>query len=65
MLCNFLVRGAKEIKTICKRKRASKLEWRGCLEGFQIVVRLKGCMSRIHSASDVHTFHSMITFRYG
>jgi len=38
----------KKAKNIYERKRASRLERGGSLEGFQTVVRLRGCMGGIY-----------------
>ena len=40
------------------KKKASKLELHGGVEGFQTVVH--GCMSGIHLARDVRVFHAMV-----
>ena len=50
----------KKSKKICERKRASKLEWSGSLEGFQTTIDRRDFMARIHSVRDVCTFHVMV-----
>ena len=63
MLRDFWYEVQKKAKKIYKRKRASRLEWHGILEGFQTDVRLKGYMGGIHSEHDVRMFHVIITVR--
>jgi len=36
-----------------------------CLEGFQMSIRLKGCVKRIYLVHDIRVFRSTITIRYG
>jgi len=48
-----LVRGAKESKTICERKRPSRLEKGGGLEGFHTYIHLRGRVGGIYLARDI------------
>jgi len=52
----FFVQGTKNAK-----KRAFKMEGRSDLEGFHIVVLLRGCVGKIYLACDVQTFLATIT----
>ena len=51
----------KENKKKYAKKRASNMEEYCDLEGFHIVVHLRGCVGRIYPAGDVLTFLATIT----
>jgi len=44
-----------------RKKKASKMEELSDLEGFHIIVPLRGCVGRIYLACDVQTFLATIT----